>query len=86
MWNIYYFSFLASCPAQSSVEGHPANSMCLSVNPELLPIRIEPRAGLIEAGKTLTFNVSFSPVVVAQFQGRLVCRYKMSLCNLFWDC
>eukprot|EP00066_Takifugu_rubripes_P027985 XP_011617251.1 PREDICTED: hydrocephalus-inducing protein homolog [Takifugu rubripes] len=40
---------------------------------QLAPISIEPRAGVIEAGKIQVFNVDFSPVKVSQYQGRLVC-------------
>lgn len=43
----------------------------------MAPISIEPRAGVIEAGKIQIFNVDFSPVEVSQYQGRLVCRYSL---------
>ncbi|XP_041651130.1 hydrocephalus-inducing protein homolog [Cheilinus undulatus] len=42
-------------------------------NPELPPFSIEPRAGTIQPGDAENFNICFSPLEVAQFQGRLNC-------------
>uniref|UniRef100_A0A8D0AXJ9 HYDIN axonemal central pair apparatus protein n=1 Tax=Sander lucioperca TaxID=283035 RepID=A0A8D0AXJ9_SANLU len=40
-------------------------------NPELPPISIEPSIGAIEPGAVQNFSIYFSPLEVAQFQGRL---------------
>ncbi|XP_029289106.1 hydrocephalus-inducing protein homolog [Cottoperca gobio] len=40
-------------------------------NPELPPISIEPSIGAIEPGAIQIFSIRFSPLEVAQFQGRL---------------
>ncbi|XP_038153742.1 hydrocephalus-inducing protein homolog [Cyprinodon tularosa] len=42
-------------------------------NPDLPPFSVEPRSGSINPGVTQNFNICFSPVEVAQFQGRLIC-------------
>ncbi|XP_015258081.1 PREDICTED: hydrocephalus-inducing protein homolog [Cyprinodon variegatus] len=42
-------------------------------NPGLPPFSVEPRSGSINPGVTQNFNVCFSPVEVAEFQGRLIC-------------
>lgn len=47
----------------------------LMANPEVPPISVEPSTGAIEPGVTQNFSIRFSPLEVAQFQGRLVCRY-----------
>lgn len=44
-------------------------------NPELPPISVEPSTGAIEPGAIQSFSIRFSPLEVAQFQGRLICRY-----------
>lgn len=44
-------------------------------NPGLLPISIEPSIGAIEPSAMQNFSIRFSPLEVAQFQARLVCRY-----------
>lgn len=62
--------FFASIPAEDLTEASPES-------PELPPISIEPDTGVIEANKIKIFNVCFSPVRVAQYQGRLVCRYQL---------
>lgn len=43
-------------------------------NPELLPFSVEPSVGAIMPGSMQEFTVRFSPLKVAQFQGRLFCR------------
>lgn len=43
-------------------------------NPELLPFSVEPSIGAIQPSSMQTFTIRFSPLEVAQFQGRLVCR------------
>ncbi|CAG6023165.1 unnamed protein product [Menidia menidia] len=45
----------------------------LTVNPELPAFTVEPSAGTIIPGATQDFSVRFSPVELAQFQGRLIC-------------
>lgn len=47
----------------------------LMANPGLLPISIEPSVGVIEPSAMQNFSIRFSPLEVAQFQSRLVCRY-----------
>ncbi|KAK2918189.1 hydrocephalus-inducing protein homolog [Channa argus] len=42
-------------------------------NPKLLPFSVEPNIGAIKPGSTQKFSVHFSPLEVAQFQGRLFC-------------
>uniref|UniRef100_UPI003AADF4DB hydrocephalus-inducing protein homolog n=1 Tax=Centroberyx gerrardi TaxID=166262 RepID=UPI003AADF4DB len=42
-------------------------------NPELPPFTVEPNVGAMEPGAMQTFNIRFSPLEVARFQGRLVC-------------
>ncbi|XP_070763174.1 hydrocephalus-inducing protein homolog [Enoplosus armatus] len=42
-------------------------------NPELPPLSVEPSMGAIEPGAMQNFSVRFSPLEVAQFQGRLFC-------------
>nr|XP_019962004.1 PREDICTED: hydrocephalus-inducing protein homolog [Paralichthys olivaceus] len=42
-------------------------------SPELPPFTVEPSIGFIEPGSTQNFSVGFSPLEVAQFQGRLLC-------------
>ncbi|GAA6221266.1 hydrocephalus-inducing protein homolog [Lates japonicus] len=42
-------------------------------SPELPPFSVEPGMGAIEPGSTQTFSCRFSPLEVAQFQGRLLC-------------
>ncbi|XP_049928998.1 hydrocephalus-inducing protein homolog isoform X2 [Epinephelus moara] len=42
-------------------------------DPELPPFSIEPSIGAIEPGAIQNFSIRFSPLEVAQFQGRLVC-------------
>ncbi|XP_059190373.1 hydrocephalus-inducing protein homolog [Centropristis striata] len=59
-------------------EARPASALAsmtslLMGNPELPPISIEPTVGAIEPGAVQNFTVRFSPLEVAQFQGRLVC-------------
>lgn len=44
-------------------------------NPELPPFSVEPSIGAIEPGASQNFSIRFSPLEVAQFQGRLLCRY-----------
>lgn len=46
-----------------------------TMNPEFPPISIEPSMGAIKPDEMQKFNVRFSPLQVAQFQGRLLCRY-----------
>ncbi|KAL6104703.1 hydin [Pungitius sinensis] len=56
-------------------EARPASAMSsLTVNPQLLPISVEPSIGAVAPGSTQTFSIRFSPIEVAQFQGRLVSR------------
>lgn len=43
-------------------------------NPELLPFCVEPSVGAVQPGSMQTFTIRFSPLEVAQFLGRLVCR------------
>ncbi|KAM6936867.1 hydrocephalus-inducing protein homolog [Xenentodon cancila] len=43
-------------------------------NPDLHPFSVEPSLGTIDPGATQNFTIRFSPVDVAQFQGRLLCR------------
>ncbi|XP_035521672.1 hydrocephalus-inducing protein homolog [Morone saxatilis] len=42
-------------------------------NPELPPFSIEPSVGAIEPGAKQNFSIRFSPLEVAQFEGRLFC-------------
>ncbi|XP_040894088.1 hydrocephalus-inducing protein homolog [Toxotes jaculatrix] len=42
-------------------------------SPELPPFSVEPSVGAIEPGSTQNFSIRFSPLEVAQFQGRLLC-------------
>ncbi|XP_042266839.1 hydrocephalus-inducing protein homolog isoform X2 [Thunnus maccoyii] len=42
-------------------------------NPELPPFSVEPSIGAVEPGAMQNFSVCFSPLEVAQFQGRLLC-------------
>ncbi|KAK2841889.1 hypothetical protein Q5P01_012089 [Channa striata] len=42
-------------------------------DPQLPPFSVEPSIGAINPGATQKFNVHFSPLEVAQFQGRLFC-------------
>ena len=44
-------------------------------NPELPPFSVEPSMGAIEPGSVQNLGIRFSPLDVAQFQGRLFCRY-----------
>ncbi|XP_031731518.1 hydrocephalus-inducing protein homolog isoform X1 [Anarrhichthys ocellatus] len=60
-----------------STGARPASALAsvislLTGNPELLPISIEPSIGALVPGSTQYFSIRFSPVEVAQFQGRLV--------------
>lgn len=71
-----------SRPSSRSVQtgARPASALAsvmslLMGNPELPPISVEPSIGAIEPSATQTFNIRFSPLEVAQFQGRLLCRY-----------
>ncbi|TDH09205.1 hypothetical protein EPR50_G00084380 [Perca flavescens] len=55
---------------------HPASALAsgsslLMGNPEPPPISIEPSIGAIEPGAVQNFTIYFSPLEVAQFQGRL---------------
>ncbi|XP_075998116.1 hydrocephalus-inducing protein homolog [Genypterus blacodes] len=43
-------------------------------NPELPPFRVEPYIGAVEPDASQSFSICFSPLTVAMFQGRLVCR------------
>lgn len=66
--------------AGGSADVRPASALAsvmsvLMANRELLPISVEPSRGAIEPGAMENFNICFSPLEVAQFQGRLVCRY-----------
>ncbi|MEQ2312629.1 hypothetical protein AMECASPLE_033126 [Ameca splendens] len=65
-----------SGPGSSLSRPPSACSSVLSLlkgNPELPPFSVEPRIGTINPGATQNFSVCFSPVEVAQFQGRLLC-------------
>ncbi|XP_027128846.1 hydrocephalus-inducing protein homolog isoform X3 [Larimichthys crocea] len=69
-----------SRPSSRSVQtgARPASALAsvmslLMGNPELPPISVEPSIGAIEPSATQTFNIRFSPLEVAQFQGRLLC-------------
>ncbi|XP_047451812.1 hydrocephalus-inducing protein homolog [Mugil cephalus] len=42
-------------------------------NPELPPFNVDPNVGVIEAGAMQNFNIRFSPLEVAQFEGKLLC-------------
>ncbi|XP_029378255.1 hydrocephalus-inducing protein homolog [Echeneis naucrates] len=42
-------------------------------SPELPPFSVEPSIGEIEPGSSQNFNIRFSPLELAQFQGRLFC-------------
>lgn len=66
------------CQRGNPVFSHRADGSSAEDEQQLAPISIEPRAGVIEAGKIQVFNVDFSPVKVSQYQGRLVCRYALS--------
>nr|XP_020443912.1 hydrocephalus-inducing protein-like isoform X2 [Monopterus albus] len=62
----------------TSTGARPASALTsvlslLMGNPELPPFNIEPTTGVIEPGSTQKFSVCFSPLEVAQFQGRLLC-------------
>uniref|UniRef100_A0A3P8U8F5 HYDIN axonemal central pair apparatus protein n=1 Tax=Amphiprion percula TaxID=161767 RepID=A0A3P8U8F5_AMPPE len=45
----------------------------LTGNLEVPPLSVEPNIGTIEPGATQDFSVCFSPLEVAQFQGKLLC-------------
>ncbi|KAM4554444.1 hydrocephalus-inducing protein homolog [Fundulus diaphanus] len=65
-----------SRPGCSSARPSSACSSVMSLvtgNPESPPFSVEPRIGTINPGVTQNFRVCFSPVEVAQFQGRLLC-------------
>ncbi|XP_037622519.1 hydrocephalus-inducing protein homolog isoform X2 [Sebastes umbrosus] len=54
--------------------GTPANVLSLLMgNPDLPPISVDPSIGAIEPGAIQDFSIHFSPLEVAQFQGRLFC-------------
>lgn len=53
----------------------PSTMSPLMGNPELPPISVEPTVGAIKPGAVQNFSIRFSPLEVAQFQGRLLCRY-----------
>lgn len=72
--------FLHSCLRLSSVTLSSQTGSRLAVvlteaRPAPFPISIEPSMGTIEPGQMQNFNIHFSPVEVAQYQCRLVCRY-----------
>uniref|UniRef100_A0A3Q2PEK1 HYDIN axonemal central pair apparatus protein n=1 Tax=Fundulus heteroclitus TaxID=8078 RepID=A0A3Q2PEK1_FUNHE len=65
-----------SRPGSSLARPSSAWSSVMSLvtgNPESPPFSVEPRIGTINPGVTQNFRVCFSPVEVAQFQGRLLC-------------
>ncbi|KAM4733696.1 hydrocephalus-inducing protein homolog isoform 3-T4 [Anableps anableps] len=65
-----------SRPGNSSDRPSSAQSSVISLimeNSKLPPFSVEPRIGTINPGVTQNFHVCFSPVKVAQFQGRLLC-------------
>ncbi|XP_045894223.1 hydrocephalus-inducing protein homolog [Micropterus dolomieu] len=58
----------------------PASVMPLLMgNPERPPVSIEPSVGAIEPGAKQNFSIRFSPLEVANFQGRLFCRLPLSV-------
>ncbi|KAK5867885.1 hypothetical protein PBY51_012341 [Eleginops maclovinus] len=59
-------------------EARPSSALAsimsvLTGNPELPPFSVEPGIGAIEPGDTQHFSIRFSPLEVAQFQGRIIC-------------
>ncbi|CAB1432186.1 unnamed protein product [Pleuronectes platessa] len=64
--------------AAASPEARPHSAVSsertpLREDPELPPFSVEPSFGFIASGSTQNFSVCFSPLEVAQFQGRLLC-------------
>ncbi|XP_066569678.1 hydrocephalus-inducing protein homolog [Amia ocellicauda] len=62
----------------SSVQSRPGSALesvssLLAGDPEVPPFSVEPGAGVITPGNTQTFRIKFSPVEVAECEGRLVC-------------
>lgn len=61
---------------KASAYSAPASLTSLRAkHPEFPPISIEPSMGAVKPKEMQNFNVRFSPLQVAQFQGRLLCRY-----------
>ncbi|XP_034061831.1 LOW QUALITY PROTEIN: hydrocephalus-inducing protein homolog [Gymnodraco acuticeps] len=59
-------------------EARPSSALAsvmslLTGNPELPPVSVEPGIGAIEPGEMQSFSIRFSPLEVAQFQGRIIC-------------
>lgn len=74
---------LASRPGSRSAgvltQARPSSALAsvmslLMGNPEEPPFRAEPSIGAIEPGALQNISIRFSPLELAQFQGRLVCR------------
>ncbi|XP_029009061.1 hydrocephalus-inducing protein homolog isoform X2 [Betta splendens] len=64
----------AAAPTATYPSSAMASLMSLLMrNPELPPFRVEPSVGTIMPGSIQEFIVHFSPLKVAQFQGRLLC-------------
>lgn len=59
----------------SSQTGSRLAVVLTEARPAPFPISIDPSMGTIEPGQMQNFNIHFSPVEVAQYQCRLVCRY-----------
>ncbi|XP_074533739.1 hydrocephalus-inducing protein homolog [Halichoeres trimaculatus] len=69
---------LTTRPGSRSAGARPSSALAsvmslLMGNPELPPFRIEPSVGTIQPGDKENFSIWFSPLEVAQFQGRLLC-------------
>nr|XP_054593766.1 hydrocephalus-inducing protein homolog [Nothobranchius furzeri] len=68
----------SSSRSSVSLSGRPSSALgsimsLLMRNPEELPFSVEPAFGTIDPGATQSFHIRFSPVEVAQFQGKLLC-------------
>lgn len=46
----------------------------LNADPQLPPFSVEPSVGSIEPKAMQEFNICFSPLKVAQFEGIIICR------------
>jgi len=49
-------------------------SSLLLGDPELPPFSVDPGIGVINPGASQTFHIRFSPLEVAEFEARLICR------------
>ncbi|XP_029109509.1 hydrocephalus-inducing protein homolog isoform X1 [Scleropages formosus] len=60
-----------TAPRPATALGSVSN--LLMGDPELPPFSVEPSTGNINPGDSLTFHIKFSPLEVAEYEGRLMC-------------